>query len=442
MELKAIQLLLKEEKISADCVLMLDEMFLQKSADDHSGSFVGQNENGEFYNVILVFMIVGLKESIPYVIEAIPKTSLNGEMVKDGIQENLHVLKSANFNVRSVISDNHSTNVLGFSMLKKEYGTTHEDDYFIFFEGSKIYLMFDSVHLIKNVRNNLLNTKRFVFPPFEYLKKVNGNSIVNVNGGEISWSLLHQVRERDGQLMGNLRKAPKFTFKTLHPGDNKQDVIRALNIFHDTTSTAIENYFPNEKSAANFLVLFNTWWNISNSKVRYSNNHLCNAAIIADGKTDFLRTFAKWIKSWHDLQIQCAQRFTLSTQTTNAFVITLNATASLIDDLLSEGYKYVLTSRFQSDPLERRFSKYRQMSDGRFLVALREVKNSEKILQMESLLKEGFNFWNMDLHPEHDNDTFETNISTLSNEIQECGLDSDGFQVAVFIAGYITKKTW
>ena len=46
----------------------------------------------------------------------------------------------------------------------------------------------------------------------------------------------------------------------------------------------------------------------------------------------------------------------------------------------------------------------------------------------------------MDLHPEHDNDTFETNISTLSNEIEECGLGSDSFQVAVFIAGYITKK--
>ena len=39
-------------------------------------------------------------------------------------------------------------------------------------------------------------------------------------------------------------------------------------------------------------------------------------------------------------------------------------------------------------------------------------------------------------------DTFETNISTLSNEIQECGLDSDSFQVAVFIAGYNNKKNF
>ena len=63
----------------------------------------------------------------------------------------------------------------------------------------------------------------------------------------------------------------------------------------------------------------------------------------------------------------------------------------------SEGYEYVLTSRFQSDPLERRFSQYRQMSGGRFLVGLSEVNSSEKILKISSLLKENINFWEEDL---------------------------------------------
>ena len=31
----------------------------------------------------------------------------------------------------------------------------------------KIYLLYDAVHLIKNVSNNLLNRKKFLFPPFE-----------------------------------------------------------------------------------------------------------------------------------------------------------------------------------------------------------------------------------------------------------------------------------
>ena len=54
-------------------------------------------------------------------------------------------------------------------------------------------------------------------------------------------------------------------------------------------------------------------------------------------------------------------------------------TTALTDDLLFEGFEYVLLVRFQPDPIERRFSVYRQMSGGRFLVSLREVVNSEKL---------------------------------------------------------------
>ena len=85
--------------------------------------------------------------------------------------------------------------------------------------------------------------------------------------------------------------------------------------------------------------------------------------------------------------------FTLTKQTSYALITTLRATASLIDDLLEESYSFVFTSRLQSDPLELRFSKYRQTSSGKFLVSLLKVCNSEKILAVRSLLKEDINFW-------------------------------------------------
>ena len=67
---------------------------------------------------------------------------------------------------------------------------------------------------------------------------------------------------------------------------------------------------------------------------------------------------------------------------------TLRAHANLIEELLfEERYSFVLSVRLQSDPLERRFSQYRQMSGGRFLVSLREVNSSEKILKCRALLK-------------------------------------------------------
>ena len=60
-------------------------------------------------------------------------------------------------------------------------------------------------------------------------------------------------------------------------------------------------------------------------------------------------------------------------------VRTLNAQASLIEDLLCEGYDFVVPRRLQSDPLEKRFSRYRQMSGGCFLISLRSFNIRENI---------------------------------------------------------------
>ena len=142
-------------------------------------------------------------------------------------------------------------------------------------------------------------------------------------------------------------------------------------------------------------------WVVSNSKTEFdSNNRLGNAAILGDNKPTFLRALTDWIEEWKDESISNCEQFTLTENTSSALQRSLRCTASLIEDLLSEGYEYVLTSRFQSDPLERRFSQYRQMSGGRFLVGLREVNSSEKILKIRSFLKENINFWEEDLQVE------------------------------------------
>ena len=47
------------------------------------------------------------------------------------------------------------------------------------------------------------------------------------------------------KLQGNLRKAPKLTYKTKHPKNSKQDVSLAFSIFDETTAAAIKSYNPN-----------------------------------------------------------------------------------------------------------------------------------------------------------------------------------------------------
>ena len=79
-----------------------------------------------------------------------------------------------------------------------------------------------------------------------------------------------------------------------------------------------------------------------------------------------------------------------------AIVVTLGAQANaiLIEDLLKEGCHSVKTARFQIDTLERRFSRNRQMNNGKFLVSLREIYSSENIATVSPARKErGVDFW-------------------------------------------------
>ena len=260
-----------------------------------------------------------------------------------------------------------------FKKLIKKYGEPDGTHSIIHPSTTKrTYLFYDSVHLVKNIRNNLLNNRSFAFPPFSFEEF---HDPINVQAGWIDWSLLHKIREKDELLPANLRKAPKITEKTLHPGNNKQSVPLALNVFHRTTSTAITDYFPNEKDASSFLNLIYIWWSISNSKHEHNPSwRLADAAKANDMKPSFLRKMADYIEEWEMLSetvqswVGSDRKLGLTANTANALKVTLCCTANLIEELLAEGYQYVLTARFQTDPLERRFSRYRQMSGGAFLL--------------------------------------------------------------------------
>ena len=82
-------------------------------------------------------------------------------------------LLSCGFKIRGIISGNHSSNVAAFKILLKKI--PGDAKLFIFFPctNNKTYTCFDSVHLIKNIRNNFLGTEKFVFPVFGF--EVGGN---------------------------------------------------------------------------------------------------------------------------------------------------------------------------------------------------------------------------------------------------------------------------
>ena len=434
--IKALKLLREQGNISKDLVLMADEMYLQKRAEYSGGEYIGADEDDELYKGVVAFMVVGMKESTPYVIKASPEVTIKGPWLSKQIDECITLLGDNGFTIRSVVTDNHSTNVNAFVELRKTYKSPSE--YFFIHpknHGKKTYLFYDNVHLLKNIRNNLLNRKKFVFPEIDFSI---GETTIKSPAGYLSWSDLHCLHELDSKLKAKLRKAPRLNRQTLHPGNDKQDVQRVLAIFHETTIAAFKSHLPNREDCVGFLSLINTWWLIVNSKERFHVNKLGDAIKPGDGKLKFMREFGDWVEFW-----SLCPNYTLTAQTSSALVTTLRAQEMLVEELVDEGYHFVLLGRLQTDPLERRFSKYRQMSGGRFLVSLREVQNSDRILACRSLIKANINFWKEDITPIDTSKVtipFIESVNVNSDSIMGSSLDPDSAEVATTIAGYIAKK--
>ena len=79
--------------------------------------------------------------------------------------------------------DNHPSNVSILKNLLQHFNQDLEE-LFISFELRKIYLLYDTLHLVNNIQKNLLNYKRFISPLFKF----DGfKDPINVAGGEIKF---------------------------------------------------------------------------------------------------------------------------------------------------------------------------------------------------------------------------------------------------------------
>ena len=95
--IKALKILQENGKISNDSILMIDEMYLEKATQYHSGVHVAADDEGNLYKGIVAFMIVGLKESIPYTAQTTLEVKFSGEWLAKKCQIALMILHQENF---------------------------------------------------------------------------------------------------------------------------------------------------------------------------------------------------------------------------------------------------------------------------------------------------------------------------------------------------------
>ena len=106
--LNVLKTLHEKGSFSCDCILMIDEMYLQKSAQYQSGEYV---EERNLYKRIFAFMVVGLKESIPFVVQTILEVTFNGQWLAEKISYNIDNLIEIRLFAQGIVTNNISFKV-------------------------------------------------------------------------------------------------------------------------------------------------------------------------------------------------------------------------------------------------------------------------------------------------------------------------------------------
>ena len=96
-------------------------MYIQQEVQYDGRDLIGCNAELQMFKSTLCFMVVSLKQSIPYIIKAMPLTKINHQIVQDGILSCISILNKAKFTIRAVVCDNHPTNVSAYKHLKFTY---------------------------------------------------------------------------------------------------------------------------------------------------------------------------------------------------------------------------------------------------------------------------------------------------------------------------------
>ncbi|GFU14695.1 transposable element P transposase [Trichonephila clavipes] len=355
-------------------ILQMDEIFIKSAITYKCNKIIGFTEKGEAATTIQCFLYSSLLSKNKEIVSLNPAKNMNTEDLYSMTLEILSLMENVGFSV-CIVSDNNRVNRDCFSKLCN--GTIKSVIQNPANNAKKLHLIFDSVHLIKSIRNNWLSQKdadsSLMYPDpseFSQIRKA-------------SFSSLFKIYNEEMNIIVKL--APKLCLKALKPTNfEKQNVKLVLKFFEESNVTALNilkdklGYPEMFRDTAIFIKYILDFWQIMNIKnqTKGPNLKLKNSvpfSLMEDDRFTFFSKFVQWLDCWKNLK-QNEREGCLSEETLFALRHTVNTTPELIKYLLTEqNFKYVLTGKFQTDNLEARFGQYRQMSGANYHVTVQEI---------------------------------------------------------------------
>jgi len=417
--------------------LMIDEVYCEKRVEFVGGKLFGA-ENDNYTKTLLCYMIRGVAGSYQDMVAMIPTAKIDSKKLNMHFQKVISALTEIGFDLTCVSVDGHSANrkfyleELCHGEMKSFISSQSETD--------RIHLLFDPVHLFKNYYSNFMNKKELECPDYD------GEKI------RPKWKHLQDLYNLE--LGQGLKYAYKLNQKVLNPrAIEKCNVKLSDSLFHESTIEALWYYsdqYPEWKETASFLRIIRTWFDIVNVRTTVAGIHKRNKFKdpVRDMNSEsikFLKKFTKWLEEWREVKIK---NKSLSNETFLCAIQT-SKTLSLLDNYLLEekGLDYVLLGKINSDIIEGRFGRYRQMAGANYFVSVRQFLEAEKTIRLKSLVKYScmtIKEIQTDIFAESNNDdrvkSEAEDLLLLLNDglfqVREC----EEYPVLYYVSGYIARS--
>ena len=417
------------------CIILHDEIYVKKMLLYHGGTVFGRSVNDatKKATTVLGIMVSCLYGGPSFISKMLPISSLNVPFLRSQIDQTRECISGAGGEVTCIISDGNRTN----QAFIKSYETVPGKPWLT---ADNTYLIYDFVHLFKNIRNNWLTEKtgelRFVWDGVTRVAK---------------WSHLKKLFKLE---MHSIIKMSSLREISIAPKPvERQKVQPVIDIFCERTRQALLSHpgmkeVEGKEDTAFFLSLVIKFWTIMNVKsegadIRHNNPLEEVIRNVEDERLDFLQKFGIMAKSMAGKQGQRYKQFTRDTG--NALHHTCFGIVDLVHHLLTiKKFRYVPLGKFTTDILEKFFGKLRQGSGGSYFITVQQIIEKVNIKRASLLLShedisdlkgtEGHQCDSCDFILDEEGVEIFDNLAEL-----ESSINLDTKMSLVYISGYVSR---
>ena len=417
------------------CVILQDEVYVKKMMLYHGGCVFGRSvDNPEcLAKTVLGIMVSCLFGGPNFLTKLLPISRLNSNFLHEQIQLSLDAVSKAGGSVKAIICDGNRSNQAFFKLFQCIPGSPWQTQ-----EG--VYLLFDYVHLLKNIRNN-------------WLTEATGELTFTDNGVQRTarWKHLVDIYKLED---GSTVKLSDLNEVSVYPKPiERQKVSTCLRVFSEKTHQTLLNHpgmeqTPQLKDTAAFILKVINWWKIINVRsksmdVRFNDPLRAVISDPEDKRLETLLEFGDMALNMAGRQGKRQKQFTRDTA--QGISHTCKGLVSLSRHLLSISHEYVMLGQFSTDPLEKEFSKLRQGSGGTYFINVQQIVEKTRIDKAKLLLTLGADTGAEDPGHKCSDCAFVLSSDEKACETVDCLVDLEASVPAetkaalVYIAGYVTR---